>query len=337
MTENRRFLLKRRPVGEPRADDFETVVEPVPRLEDGTFLIRNLYVSLDPAMRGWLDDRPSYQAPVAIGDPVRASTVGRVVASRNPAFPEGACVTGLNAIEDYTRVEATNLFFRRVDANIPLTYHLSALGGPGLTAFFGMTEIGRPVAGETVLVTAAAGAVGSIAGQIARIMGCRVIGIAGGEEKCRRAQERYGFDAMIDYRGKDTNALAEAIAQAAPNGVDLIFENVGGILLDAGLLSLNTCGRVALCGLINDYNRQDDPHGTRQLWQLITKRARIEGFLLSGFKDRFAEGAAAMRAWLDTGEICFDEEVVTGMEAVLPAFLSLFQGTNRGKIIVELD
>jgi NADPH-dependent curcumin reductase CurA len=336
-TENRRFILRLRPVGEPRADDFALISEPIPDVGDGEFLIRNQFVSLDPAMRGWIDDRPSYQAPVALGSAMRATTAGVVARSRNPTFPEGTRITGLNAVEDYTLVSVDNLKCRAVPPVGPLTHHLSVLGGPGVTAYFGLLDVGCPVAGETVLVTAAAGAVGSVVGQIAKLKGCRTIGVAGGTEKCARLLDRYGYDAAIDYRGKDGPALAAAIADVAPDGVDLIFENVGGEILDAGLCNLKTGGRVALCGLVSDYNRQEDPQGTRQLWQLIVKRARIEGFLLSGYMARYDEAVDALRSWVDAELITFDEHIEFGMDKILPAFLSLFAGSNRGKTIVELD
>lgn len=337
MTVNRRLLLRAHPTGEPREQDFALVEAPPPVPGEGDFVIHNHYVSLDPAIRGWIDDRPSYQQPVALGDPVRATTAGVVVESRNAAFPEGAHVTGLNAVEDFTLVRGGANRSRLVDPADPLTRHLSVLGGTGMTAYFGLLDVGRPIAGETVLVTAAAGGVGSLVGQIARIKGCRTIGIAGGQEKCRRLTDRYGFDVAIDYRGKDRDSLVAAIASAAPDGVDLLFENVGGQILDAGLLSLKTGGRVALCGLISDYNDQDHPYGSRQLWQLIVKRARIQGFLLSGYLDRLDEGAAAMRVWLEDGRIISDEHLEVGMHRVLPAFIGLFHGANQGKTIVRIN
>jgi NADPH-dependent curcumin reductase CurA len=275
MITNRRFTLLRRPQGLPIAADFRHDDVAVAALGDGEILIRNLYASLDPAIRGWLDDAPSYLPPVALGAPVRATTIGRVAASRNLAFAEGDWVVGLNAIETFSVAQAGG-FLMKIDPNATanVTNHLSVLGAIGLTAYFGITEIAKPRAGETVLVTGAAGAVGSLAGQIARILGCRTIGIAGGPEKCRRLTEHYGYDAAIDYRAMQGGGLEAAIAAAAPNGIDVIFENVGGAALDAGLRCLNRHARVALCGLISEYNAESAV-GARNLWQLIVHSASI--------------------------------------------------------------
>jgi NADPH-dependent curcumin reductase CurA len=217
-----------------------------------------------------------------------------------------------------------------------VTHYLSVLGAVGLTAYFGLLEVGRPRAGETVLVSGAAGAVGSLVGQIAKLRGCRAVGIAGGADKCRRLTERYGFDAAIDYRGKDAAALAAAIEQAAPAGIDVVFENVGGAALDAALMSLNRGARVALCGLISEYNSATGPVGARNLWQLIVQSATISGFLVSDFLPRFNEGGAQMAKWLAAGQLVVDEHVDHGIENALPAFLRLFEGSNQGKMILAL-
>jgi len=229
MTNNRRFVLKRRPHGTPVEDDFALVSVPVPEPPSGGFIVRNHFASLDPAQRGWMDEAPSYMPPIPLGDPVRATTVGQVYRSANPDFQPGDWVVGLNALEDYSIVTPGG-FTNKVDVSaMPSpSYVLSAMGAVGLTAHFALQEVGRPVAGETVLISGAAGAVGSIAGQIAHLKGCRTIGIAGGPEKCRRLLQDYRFDVAIDYRGKSPAELTAAIAQAAPNGVNLIFENVGG-------------------------------------------------------------------------------------------------------------
>jgi NADPH-dependent curcumin reductase CurA len=251
---NRRFKLVRRPNGMPVDGDFALVAEGVPELSEGQFLIRNHYASLDPAMRGWMDDRPSYLPPMNLGDPVRASTLGVVVQSRNSDFPIGAWAAGLHGIEHYSlcRPDAS----RRVDPDaLPsITHNLSVLSGMGLTAYFGLLDVGEPQAGETVLVSGAAGSVGSLVGQLAKMRGCRTVGIAGGARKCERLVRDYGYDAAIDYRGKSVPELLSAIRAAAPNGLDIQFENVGGDILDAGLLALNPKARVVLCGLISQYN-----------------------------------------------------------------------------------
>lgn len=333
---NRRFLLVRRPQGTPVADDFRLETQPLPVLADGQFLICNHYASLDPAIRGWLDDAPSYMPPVPLGDPVRASTIGVVTDSRSPGFPVGQWVMGLNAIEEYS-LGVTGGFTQPIDPGaVPsVTNYLSLFGAVGLTAYFGFIEVCEPKPGDTVLVSGAAGAVGSLVGQIARIKGCRTIGIAGGPEKCARLTGRYGFDAAIDYRGKDVEALSAAIKAAAPDGVDIIFENVGGTVLDAGLMNLRDGARIGLCGLISEYNAPA-PLGARNLWQLIVHSASIRGLLVRDFLPRFAEGAAAMGDWLKDGKLVFDEHVDEGIDNALPAFMRLFEGTNDGKMILKL-
>ena len=305
-------------------------------LAEGDYLVRNHYASLDPAMRGWLDDAPSYIPPVALGDPVRASTVGIVVASRNPDFPVGRWAMGLNGIEEYSLGRAGG-YAQAIDPDgVPsVTNYLSLFGAVGMTAYFGLLDVCQPKAGETVLVSGAAGAVGSLVGQIAAIKGCRTVGIAGGAAKCAKLTERYGFDAAIDYRDKDEATLAAAIGAAAPEGVDIIFENVGGTILDAGLLNLRPHARIGLCGLISEYNASA-PVGARNLWRLITNRASIRGLLVGDYVHRFAEGAAQMGEWLKDGRLVFDEQIDEGIENALPAFMRLFDGSNEGKMILKL-
>lgn len=337
MTMNRRFTLLRRPRGMPVAGDFALVEAVLPELGEGEVLVANHYASLDPAIRGWLDDAPSYMAPVAIGAAVRATTVGVVAESRDPAFEVAQWVVGLNAIEAYSCV-APGGFMGAIDPGaVPsVTNYLSVLGAVGLTAYFGLTDLGRPLAGETVLVSGAGGAVGSLVGQIAKLMGARAVGIAGGAAKCARVVAHYGFDAAVDYRGRSVDELAAAIRVAAPGGVDVVFENVGGDVLDAGLRCLNNGARVVLCGLIAEYNRAEGPLGARNLWQLIVHSASIHGLLIRDYLPRFGEGAAAMAAWVREGHLVFDEHVDVGIENALPAFLRLFAGTNEGKMILKL-
>jgi len=335
MPVNRRFTLVRRPDGMPVADDFSLIEEPTPELAEGEFLLRNHYASLDPAIRGWMDDAPSYLPPIALGAPVRATTVGVVAESRNPDFPVGQWASGLNGIEDYSLCVAGG-FTSPIDPDaVPsVTNYLSAVGAIGLTAYFALLEVGRPKAGDTVLVSGAAGAVGSLVGQIAKMKGCRTIGIAGGPAKCARLLRDYGYDAAIDYRGKSAAELAAAIREAAPDGVDVQFENVGGEILDAGLLALNPKGRVVLCGLISQYNSAPGP--TYNVWQLIVQGARMEGFILTHYIPRFAEAIPELAAWVKSGALRVDEHIDEGIENTLPAFLRLFAGTNDGKMILKL-
>ena len=336
MPQNRRFLLQRRPDGEPVPEDFELVTQDTPELAEGQFLIRNHYASLDPAMRGWMDDADSYMPPIPLGDPVRASTIGVVEESRAEGFEKGQWVMGLHALEDYSLSQAGG-FTQPIDPNMvpSVTNFLSLFGAVGMTAYFGFFEVCQPKEGDTVLVTGAAGAVGSIVGQLAKIAGCKVIGIAGGPEKCARLIERYGYDVAIDYRGKDQAALEAEIAAAAPNGIDVIFENVGGIILDAGLANLAMKARVGLCGLISEYNA-DEPVGARNLWRLIVKRARIEGLLVADYVERFGEGTAKMGEWAAAGKLVVDEHVDEGLENAYPAFMRLFAGSNQGKMILKI-
>jgi NADPH-dependent curcumin reductase CurA len=318
----------------PVAADFALVEEASPVLSEGQFLIENRFASLDPAIRGWLDDAPSYMPPVALGDAVRATTIGVVAESRNPDFAVGQWVLGLNGIETHS-LGVTGGFTAPVDVSLvpSPTNFLSVLGAVGMTAWFGLMEVGRPKPGETLLVSGAAGAVGSLVGQIGRLHGTRSIGIAGGPEKCRRLVERYGFDAAIDYRGKDVDALAAEIRQAARDGVDVVFENVGGVCLDAALMNLRHGSRVALCGLISEYNAPEKV-GARNLWQLIVHSARIEGLLVRDYLDRFPEGIAAMAPLVAAGKLMFDEHVDHGIENAFPAFMRLFEGSNDGKMIL---
>lgn len=337
MPDNRRFLLIRRPDGEPVRDDFDLVSEPTPELADGQFLIRNHYASLDPAIRGWMDDAPSYMPPIPLGTPVRASTVGVVEASKAEGFEPGQWVMGLNGIEDYS-IGTVGGFTQPIDASLvpSVTNYLSVLGAVGMTAYFGYIEVCEPKGGDVVLITGAAGAVGSLVGQIAKIKGAsKVIGIAGGAEKCARLIERYGFDAAIDYRGKDMGALTAAIRAEAPDGVDIIFENVGGDILDAGLMNLRHGARIGLCGLISEYNSVEKV-GARNIWQLIVHRAAIRGLLVADYIPRFAEGGGEMAAWLQAGKLVADEHVDAGIENSFDAFMRLFSGSNQGKMILKI-
>lgn len=336
MTVNRRFVLRRRPQGTPVPADFELVNDPLPELAEGQFLIRNHYASLDPAMRGWMDDADGYMPPIPLDASVRASTIGVVAASRAPGFAEGQWVMGLNALEDYS-VGVAGGFTQPIDPGLvpQVTNYLSLFGAVGMTAYFGLFDVCEPQPGDTVLVTGAAGAVGSIVGQLAKIHGCRVIGTAGGGEKCARLTDRYGFDVAIDYRGKDEATLAAELAAAAPGGINVIFENVGGPCLEAGLLNVAMHARIGLCGLISEYNAAH-PVGARNLWRLIVRRAQIRGLLVLDYVPRFAEGAAKMGAWAAEGRIVIDEHIDHGLENAYDAFMRLFAGTNQGKMILQI-
>lgn len=333
---NRRFLLVRRPQGVPDPQDFRLAEEPIPVAPQGGMIVRNHYASLDPAQRGWMDDAPSYMPPIPLGDPVRATTIGIVHQSENPDFKPGDWVMGLNGLEDYSVVVPGGFTAKLDVSHVDQPYRfLSAMGAVGLTAYFGLLEVGKPVAGETVLVSGAAGAVGSVVGQLAKIKGCRAIGIAGGAEKCARLVRDYGFDVAIDYKGKSVDQLAAEIHAAAPQGVDVIFENVGGDVFDAELMNLAMRARIILCGLISEYNAPEKI-GARNLWQVLVKRATITGFLIADYVERFGEGGAQMAEWVAQGRIRIDEDVQEGLENAYPAFMRLFSGANTGKLILKI-
>ncbi len=330
---NRQFILKSRPVGLPTSDSIVMTESPVPEAGDGEVVIRNLYLSLDPATRGWMSDEPNYIDPIEIGAPVSSGAIGRVVQSNSPEFEVGDIAMGMNAWEDYTKCSAEMV--NKVDPmGMPLTMFMSVLGATGLTAYFGLLEVGKPQPGETLLVSGAAGAVGSIVGQIGKIKGCRVVGIAGGEEKCRWIKEDCGFDEAIDY--KATDDLAAAIAEKCPDGVDIYWENVGGEMLDAVLLNLAEKARIVLCGWIATYNDAEKRPGPANLWQLLVKSARLEGFVVMDYIDQFPDGATVLAGWLMEGKLQYREHVVEGLENTLDAFQMLFDGRNTGKLIVKV-
>lgn len=336
MPKNRRFILRRRPEGDPVPEDFELVEEDIPAPPPGGFVMRNVYCSLDPAQRGWMSDEESYMPPIPLGDAVRATCVGTVHASDNPDYPVGSWAMELNGIEDYTAVTPGH-FTAPIDVSLvdsPSRF-LSAMGAVGLTAYFGLMEVAKPQKGETLCVSAAAGAVGSVVGQIGRIMGCRTIGIAGGPEKCRRLVEDYGYDVAIDYRGKEIDALRAELAKAAPDGIDIVFENVGGDIFEAEVFELARKARVVLCGLISEYNAVE-PHGLKNLWQVIVKEATLHGFLVMDYAPRFAEGGAQIAEWMQQGRMRIDEDVQHGIENSYDAFMRLFSGQNTGKLILKI-
>ena len=297
--ENRQIRLIARPSGLPKRSDFELACVPVPEPGDGEVLVRVQYVSLDPAMRGWMNEGRSYIAPVGLGEVMRAGGVGRVIASRDPALAVGDHVVGLTGAQDYAVAKAREM--TRVDPRLaPLPRYLGALGMPGMTAYFGLLDVCRPKAGETVVVSGAAGAVGAVAGQIARIEGCRVVGIAGGEAKCRYLTSELGFDAAIDYKGED---VREALGRHAPKGVDVYFDNVGGEILDVVLSRLSRGARVGICGAISQYNSLEGIQGPRNYLSLLVNRARMEGFLVFDYAARYAEGVQAIARWMAEGRV----------------------------------
>ncbi len=336
-TLNRRIVLNARPHGAPTAADFRLEHDPVPKPEAGQVLLRTLYLSLDPYMRGRMSDGPSYAPPVAIGDVMVGGTVSRVEASRHPDFKVGQRVLGYAGWQDYALSDGKGLTPLYAEDAHP-SRALGVLGMPGFTAYMGLLDIGRPVAGETVVVAAASGAVGSVVGQIARIKGCTVVGIAGGTEKCRYVAGDLGFDACVDHRGDD---LPGRLAAACPKGIDVYFENVGGAVFDAVLPLLNARARVPVCGLIAAYNATALPPGPDRLGLLVgtllRKRVRMQGFIVfDDYGPRWGEFAGAMGEWVQQDRVKVREDIVFGLENAPEAFIGLLQGRNFGKLVIQL-
>ncbi len=318
-------------MGLPRREDWACVEEPVPEPADGQLLVRVTHISLDPAMRDWMGEGSSY-APIALGDVMRAAAVGRVVASRNGAFSPGDHVTGVFGVQDYALSDDSGT--ARIDASVlPLPVYLSALGATGLTAYFGLVEVGRPRPGETVVVSAAAGATGMIAGQIARIFGARAVGIVGGEAKRRFVVEELGFDGAIDYKDGDLDAGLRA---CCPNGVDVFFDNVGGPILDAVMKQIARGARVVVCGAISRYNDPAPFRCVTDYWPLLTKSARMEGFRVFDYADRYGEACRAIYGWMAAGRLKSREQIVEGLDSFPDALLGLFRGDNIGKLVLKI-
>ncbi len=331
---NRQWRLASRPTGMVEDANFTLVEEPVPTLErDGQVLVRNLYLSLDPTQRGWIS-RDTYMPAVKIGEVVRSFAAGRVVASRHSVFTPGDLVQGLFGWQDYAVVDAgAPGAVNRVPPGAPLTLALGALGITGLTAYFGLLDVGRAKEGETIVVSGAAGATGSVVGQIARIKGCRTIGIAGGPEKCAWVVKELGFDACIDYKNEDVFAR---IGQLCPHGVDVYFNNVGGEILDAALAHLAMRGRVVLCGAISQYNATEATYGPKYYLNLLLRRGRMEGFVVSDFLPRAGEAGREIVAWIAQGKLKDRVDVVEGLENAPRALRRLFLGENTGKQLLKI-
>ena len=330
--QNRQFRLIARPSGLPKRSDFDLVTNPVAAPGPGEVLVQVQYLSLDPAMRGWMNEGKSYIPPVGLGEVMRAGGVGRVVESKDAGIAVGATVVGLTGVQEYSTLKARDV--SPVDPHLaPLPRFLGALGMPGMTAYFGLLDICQPKEGETVVVSGAAGAVGTLVGQIARIKGCRVVGIAGGAEKCRYLTEELGFDAAVDYKGED---VREALKRHAPKGVDVYFDNVGGEILDVVLSLLARRARVAICGAISQYNNLEGVEGPKNYLSLLVNSARMEGFIVFNYAARYGEGVRAMAGWLAEGRIKAREDVVDGLETFPDTLLKLFRGENFGKLVLRV-
>jgi NADPH-dependent curcumin reductase CurA len=327
---NRQIVLKRRPVGAPRPDDFELVETPMPGPADGEILCRTIYLSLDPYMRGRISGVKSYARGVDPGELMVGGTVGEVVESKHPGFAKGDLVAGRDGWQAYGLSDGAGV--RKLDPRqAPISTALGVLGMPGMTAYVGLLDFGRPKSGETVVVSAASGAVGSAVGQIAKIEGCRAVGIAGGKAKCDYVVGELGLDACVDYKAGDVSI---ALAKACPNGVDVYFDNVGGDILKAVLRLVNPHARVPLCGLISQYNAPEPPPGPN--WgALLVNRVMVKGFIISDHLDRMPDFLRDGTAWVREGRLKYREDIVVGLENAPAAFIGLLEGKNFGKLIVK--
>jgi NADPH-dependent curcumin reductase len=329
---NHQFRLAARPVGMPKSSDWNYTQEAVRDPGPGEVLVKVLYLSLDPAMRGWMNEGKSYIEPVKIGDVMRAFGAGRVIASQNPGFAVGEHVTGVFGIQEYSISDGKGL--NKADTKLlPLPVYLSALGITGLTAYFGLLEVGQAKAGDTVVVSGAAGATGMMVGQIAKIKGCRAVGIAGGPEKCAYLTKDLGFDAAIDYKNED---VGQALRQHCPKGINVYFDNVGGDILDAALANLARFGRVVLCGAISQYNTTSGIKGPSNYLSLLINSGRMEGFIVFNYASRYGEAAREMAGWMAAGKLKSKEDIVEGFQKFPDTLLKLFRGENLGKLILKV-
>ena len=328
---NHQFRLARRPVGLPDRSIWDYTQSSVPQPGEGEVLVKALYLSLDPAMRSWMSEAKSYMPPVEIGEVMRGGMAGRVVASRDPGFAVGDLVTGILGVQEYALARSEEL--TKVDPAIPLPVHLHALGVPGMTAYFGLLDIGQLKAGDRVVVSGAAGAVGTIAGQIAKIKGCRVIGIAGGEHKCKYLVDELGFDGAIDYKSED---VTSAIRSHYRKGINVYFDNVGGDILDAALINLAVGARVVLCGAISQYNSTTGVKGPANYLSLLVKRATMKGLLVFDYIPRYGEATKDIAGWMNEGKLKSKADIVEGLEAFPDALLKLFRGESLGKLMLKV-
>jgi NADPH-dependent curcumin reductase CurA len=334
---NRQVVLKSHPQGVPLPSDFEMVESTVPTAGPGQMLVRNLYFSLEAAIRGWLDGKANYFEPIPLGGAIRGPSVARVVTSHLEGFSEGDIIFGLHHWEDYSLSDINTILLSKLDPepDLPLSYYSGGLGGSGHTAYVGLHEIGQIKSGETVVISAAAGATGSMACQIAKLRGCRVIGIVGAEEKAQLITSELGADAAVNY--KTCGDLAGAIMEVCPNGVDVYFDNVGGKTLDAVLTCMNTFGRIIGCGMISDYNDQDNPTPIFNMWKLVERELTLKGFLLYTYMDKVPAAAQQLHEWVRSGEIKILENITEGLSNAGWAYSEMMRGATIGKNLVAMD
>ena len=330
---NHQIRLAARPAGLPTPANWQATEEPIPSAADGQIVVKTMYLSLDPAMRGWMNDGKSYIAPVGIGDVMRAGGAGRVIESKNPKFAVGEFVTGMFGVQEYLASDGRGI--TKVNTGVaPLPTYLGTLGMPGMTAYFGLLDIGKPKPGETVVISGAAGAVGTVVGQIAKLKGCRVVGIAGGKDKCDWIVNDLGFDAAIDYKSED---VRKALRTAAPAGVDVYFDNVGGEILDIVLTQINRSARIIICGAISQYNSTTGVKGPTNYLSLLVNRASMTGMVVFDYADRYSEGGREMAGWMVGGKLKAREQIAKGGVAAFPdTLLMLFRGENTGKLVLEV-
>ena len=332
-TMNRQVLLESRPDGVPQAENFRVVETPVPLPGPGQVLVRNQWLSVEPAMRGWVSAVANYSEPVALGAVMRSFAAGQVVGSNDPAWPAGTTVTGLFGWQDYAAVDAAAIQRRVIEDDLPLSTSLGVLGINGVTAHYGLLQIGQPRAGETVVVSTAAGAVGSAVGQIARLKGCRTVGITGGEVKRRLCVERFGFDAVVDYKAPD---FAQRLAEACGAGVDVYFDNTAGPISDAVMAQLKVGARVVICGTASVSNWNPAPQGPRVERHLLVKRARMQGFVIFDHPAYHEQARTDLATWVRSGQLQYVEEVLDGIEHAPDAIAGLYRGDNLGKRLIRL-
>lgn len=329
---NKQLLFIKRPIGAADASTWSLVENPIPEINEGQILIKQHYISLDPAMRGWMNEGKSYIAPMEIGSVMRAGSVGEVVATKNPKFKVGQYVSGTGGVQQYAVTDGKGYY--QVDPNIaPLAMYIGTLGMPGMTAYFGITEVAKVKEGETVLVSGAAGAVGSIVGQVAKIKGCKVVGIAGGPDKCKYVVEELGFDACIDYKNEN---VASRFKEECPKGIDVYFDNVGGEILEIALSRLRMHARIVICGAISQYNNKTKIKGPSNYLSLLVNRASMTGMVVFDYADRYAEGAQVLGGWLAKGKLKSREDVYEGIENFPETYNRLFSGDKMGKLVLKV-
>ncbi len=329
---NKQLLLSKRPVGLPDENTWTMTETEIPSISDGQILVKNHYISLDPAMRGWMNDAKSYIPPVQIGEVMRAGSVGEVVESKNDAFQVGDFVTGWGGVQQYSVDDGKSMY--KVDPSLaPLPTYIGTLGMPGMTAYFGIIREGQIKEGDTVLVSGGAGAVGSVVGQIAKIKGCRVIGIAGGPDKCKYMTETLGFDGAIDYKNENVHA---GIKRECPKGIDVYFDNVGGDILDAALARINRGARIVICGAISQYNNKEAVQGPKNYLSLLVNRASMKGMVVMDYAKDYGMAAHEMGTWMAQGKLKSREDIYEGIENFRETFLRLFSGEKMGKLVLKV-